>query len=120
MESNIRTTRSFVFRTAWRVAGAFDSFADALRYAWRVAKLKLRMLAGAVEFAYRKVDGTVRTAVGTLAPKYVDYEYKGQASSCRTLAYYDIERGGFRCCRLENIIFQCTTDTQQQKQRKRG
>jgi len=108
METHIKTTRetrSFVFRTAWQVAASFKSFADALRYAWRVAKLKLRMLSGAVEFAYRKVDGGLRTAVGTLAPRYVDYECKGHASSCKTLAYYDIERGGFRCCRLENIIF---------------
>jgi len=100
-----RETRSFVFWTAWQVARSFGSFGEALRYAWKVAKLKLRMLAGAVEFAYRKVDGGLRTAVGTLAPRYVDYEHKGHASSCKTLAYYDIEHGGFRCCRLENVIF---------------
>jgi len=103
--TGIRETRRFVFRTAWQVAKSFGSFGEALRYAWRVAKLKMNMLAGAVEFAYRKVDGGLRTAVGTLAPRYVDYEHKGHASSCRALAYYDIERGGFRCCRLENIIF---------------
>jgi len=104
METNIRTTRSFVFRTAWRVAGSFKSFADALRYAWRVAKLRLRMLAGAAGFAYRKVDGTVREAFGTLCGPFAAAKGSGRASA-GTLAYYDIDAGGWRSCRLENVIF---------------
>lgn len=52
----------------------FGSISKTLEYAWKVVKLKLKMLSKVVEFSYRKVDGSIRTAIGTLAPAYVDYE----------------------------------------------
>lgn len=97
--------KSLVFKTAWQIANNFNSFADALVYAWKVVKLKLSMLKKVVEFMYRKVDGSIRTAVGTLAPTHIEYEYKGQVSSNKVFTYFDVEQNGFRSCKLENLIF---------------
>ncbi|MGJ1414070.1 SH3 beta-barrel fold-containing protein [Sphingobacterium multivorum] len=97
--------KSLVFKTAWQLKNNFKSFSDALAYAWKVVKLKLAMLSKVVEFKYQKVDGSIRTAIGTLSSKFVDYEYKGQTSSNKVFTYYDVEQGGFRSCKIENIIF---------------
>jgi len=89
--------------TAWSVADKFNSFADALVYAWRVIKLQIALLCGVVEFQYRKVDGSVRKAVGTLD---ISYERKSSQTSKRgAFTYWDIEAGGFRSCRIESLIF---------------
>lgn len=97
--------KSLVFKTAWQVRNAFASFAQALKHAWALIKLKYAMLNGVVEFAYRKVDGSIRTAVGTLQAPHVNYEFKGQASSNKTFAYFDLEQGAFRCFKIENLIY---------------
>lgn len=97
--------KSLVFKTAWQLKSIFKSFADALAYAWKVVKLKLSMLNKVVEFKYKKVGGSIRTAIGTLSTKFVDYEYKGQTSSNKVFTYYDVEQDAFRSCKVENLIF---------------
>jgi len=109
METHTKTTRetrSFVFRTAWAAFRAgIGSFADALRHAWRAAKLKTRMLAGEAEFAYRKVDGTARRAFGTLCGPFARAKGTGRPASDKVLAYYDLESDGWRSCRIEALLF---------------
>jgi len=48
----------------------------------------------------------VRTAISTLAEKYVDYEYKDQTSSNKAFTYFDVEQNAFRSCRVENLIYE--------------
>src|SRR5690606_39900987 len=67
-------TRSRLFRMAHAIKSQFTTFAKALAHAWRVIKLQARMLLGDVAFQYRKVDGGIRDAVGTLN---FSYEAKG-------------------------------------------
>lgn len=97
--------KSLVFKTAWQIASNFAMFAEALKHAWQLIKLKYAMLKGVVEFSYRKVDGTIRTAVGTLQEPHVNYEFKGNASTNKTMAYFDLEQGAFRCFKIENLIY---------------
>ncbi|MFC4213492.1 SH3 beta-barrel fold-containing protein [Pedobacter lithocola] len=97
--------KSLVFKTAWQIASNFGTFAEALKHAWELIKLKFAMMKGVVEFSYRKVDGSIRTAVGTLQMPHVNYEYKGKPSTNKTLAYYDLEQGAFRCFKIENLIY---------------
>jgi Ni,Fe-hydrogenase III component G len=96
--------KTLVFKTAWQLIDKFNNFSEALKYAWAVVKLKIKMLKSVVEFSYYKVDGSTRNAIGTLQSKFVDYEYKGQTSSNKVFSYYDIEQGGFRCFKIENLI----------------
>lgn len=96
--------KKLVFKTAWQLVDRFETFSKALRYAWALVKLKYSMLNGVVEFAYKKVDGSIRTAVGTLQAPHVNYEFKGNESTTKTMAYYDLEQGAFRCFRIDNLI----------------
>ncbi|WP_036691714.1 SH3 beta-barrel fold-containing protein [Pedobacter glucosidilyticus] len=97
--------RSLVFKTAWQLNSSFKNFSEALKHAWAIIKLKYKMLKGVVEFAYKKVDGSIRTAVGTLHAPHVNYEFKGQPSSNKTMAYFDLEQGSFRSFKIENLIY---------------
>lgn len=97
--------KSLVFKTAWQIASNFATFSKALKHAWQLVKLKYAMLKGVVEFAFRKMDGSIRTAAGTLQAQHVNYEFKGNASTNKTMAYYDLEQGAFRCFKIENLIY---------------
>ncbi|MGJ1414108.1 SH3 beta-barrel fold-containing protein [Sphingobacterium multivorum] len=97
--------KTLLFTIAHRVKSSFATFSEALKYAWKIIKLKSKLSKEIVSFKYKKVDGSIRTAIGTLSSKFVDYEYKGQTSSNKVFTYYDVEHGAFRSCKVENLIF---------------
>lgn len=95
--------KSRLFNIAWSVADKFDTFSEALTYAWKVIKLQWSLLCGTISFSYKKVDGSIRKAVGTLD---VSYERKtDKPSNKNVFTYWDIECGMFRGCKIENLIF---------------
>lgn len=94
--------KSQLMKSAWAIRKQFKNFADALRAAWKAYKLKAQMKTNNVIFKFRKVDGSIREAVGTLN---VDYEAKGGATkNYGVINYYDCESLGFRSFRIENLI----------------
>lgn len=96
--------KTLVFKTAWQLRNSFKTFREALIQAWKVVKLKYKMLNGVVEFTFKKVDGSLRNAVGTLQSRFVNYEFKGKESSTGVFAYFDIEQNSFRSFRAENLV----------------
>ena len=50
--------KSRVFKSAWQIASNFKSFAEALKHAWELIKLKKAMLKGIVKFTYKRLDGS--------------------------------------------------------------
>ena len=77
---------------------------EALKCAW--ANIKLRALLGkkVVEFYFKKTDGTLRQAFGTLMSDRVP-ETKGvkkTADSCQV--YFDCEKEEWRCFKKCNLI----------------
>lgn len=92
-----------LFKMAHAIKSNFESFADALRHAWKVIKLYIRMKKENVNFTFRKVDGSLRKAVGTLN---VSYERKtDKPSPFNVFIYWDVEADGFRSAKVENLIF---------------
>lgn len=92
---------------AWTIARRTGkTFAVALAESWRLYRLIRRMRAGVVRFAYEKTDGTLRRAAGTLhdVAHLVTGRGKRTAQSTETVRYYDVEAGGFRSFRIENLI----------------
>lgn len=94
-----------LFNIAWSIVDQFESFAEALTHAWRVVKLQFALCTQAVvNFTYKKVDGSIRDAVGTLetvpTPKggYRKPNYS-------ILNYFDLQQRDWRCCKVENLIF---------------
>lgn len=68
---------------------------DAFVQAWKVVKAKIAMKAGKVAFSYIKKDGTLRPAVGGVAP---DDPKKSSGHKYNPLyvRYFDVVAQGFR------------------------
>ena len=113
MSKNVETRReelSGIMRTAWTVAKSENiSLSTALRLAWKSFKLKLRMKTEVVKFAFKKIDGTVREAVGTLVsdmlPKRDEStQTKERAKNYGVQVYYDLDRDCFRSFKVANLL----------------
>lgn len=95
---------SAIMRRAWALMRSTGkAFAVCLSKAWAIYRLIKQMRRGVVAFAYEKTDGTLRRAKGTL--QGVAALIKGTGvKSPKTVRYYDVEAGGFRSFRTENLI----------------
>lgn len=81
------------------------SFSEAQKLAWSNAKLRTALHQGPVQFSYKKKNGEVRQAIGTLhniEPLLVGSD-KFQ-SDILTLRYYDLEKQDFRAMKINNLI----------------
>ena len=94
-----------LFNIAWSIVDQFDSFAEALKHAWKVIRLQFELCTRAlVEFKYKKVDGSIREAVGTLETVPMPKGgYKKPNHSI--LTYFDLQVQEWRCAKVENLIF---------------
>ena len=81
---------------------------DGIAKAIRVEQLKKKLRSGQiVKFAYLKKDGSIRIAFGTTNPDFIADKVCGWGVSREeyaTTAYYDLESGGWRSFRWENLI----------------
>jgi len=80
---------------------------DSLITSSMIELLQLKMMNGVTHFLYRKKDGTIREAWGTLLPKVVNNSTNGfgiprKYYNCQ--AYFDIELQEWRSFRYENLI----------------
>ena len=103
------TELSRIMMTAWSVRRTDNvTMSTALRLAWKSYKLKIRMRTEVVRFAFRKIDGTVREAVGTMIDTMVPhYERKTgvvRTPNYTTQAYYDLDRQCFRCYKVSALL----------------
>ncbi len=92
-------------RRAWalfRVTG--NAFAICLSKAWALYRMVCRMRSGIVRFTYKKVDGTLRNAVGTLQDISATVKGSGRSDDGRTVKYYDTEVAGWRSFKVGNIV----------------
>src|SRR5690606_5509881 len=96
-------TRSRLFRIAHAIKSQFQSFAAALAHAWRVIKLQARMLLCDVAFQYRKVDGSIREAVGTLNFSY-ETKGSGRTAPADSMVYFDRTANGIRSFKILNLV----------------
>lgn len=97
--------RHFLFKLAHAVKSKYSTFAEALKYAWKVVKLKSKMTTQVVSFKFKKVDGSIRQALGTLRPDYLPSSTGKRGSKDTVLTYFDLERQEYRCTKIENLIF---------------
>ena len=77
---------------------------EALKCAWANLKLKAALKVKIVEFYFKKTDGTLRQAFGTLLENRVP-ETKGTkktADNCQV--YFDTEKEEWRCFKKCNLV----------------
>lgn len=95
-----------IMKMAWRFAKTTGTaFADCLRTAWQNFKLAAAMRVGIVRFYFRKVDGTIREAWGTLKADLVPPTTGTDRKRNDTVqTYFDTERQEWRCFKKLNLI----------------
>lgn len=81
---------------------------DGISKALLIEQLKRKLRSGQiVKFAYIKSNGDIRVAYGTTNVDFVKDKIRGWGDSREnyaTSAYYDLEKGGWRSFRWENLI----------------
>jgi len=94
--------RSRVFKQAHQIrvtSGA--TMSQALSKAWAIYRLTKKMKAETVSFQFKKKDGTIRNAHGTL----LGVEVKGVGTPCyKTVSYFDVDKQGWRGFTAANLI----------------
>ena len=74
---------------------------------WELYRLAKRMRSGEVKFAYEKVNGSIRYAIGTLKNVPAGATNKGKRMtkpSYKTFSYFDVDKQEFRSFKIENLV----------------
>lgn len=110
LKYTIMRTREFlheVMSLAWQfVKRNGYTMSEAMKVAWANLKLKGEMKKKIVKFYFKKVDGSVREAYGTLneklMPAITGTDNRKKNDTVQT--YYDTERQEFRCFKKANLM----------------
>lgn len=107
MSTNFKNSMREVMSLAWQMVKKNGfSMSEALKTAWANLKLKSEMKKRIVKFYFKKVDGSVREAYGTLneklMPAVTGNDKRTKNDTVQT--YFDTERGEFRCYKKANLM----------------
>ena len=97
--------KSVLFKMAWAMLKETGkSFAVCLARSWRALKLRTRMLKEEVEFAFEKVDGSLKRVTATLC-NLPGGAIKGTGkSNFKSIAYWDIKAMRFGSFKVGKLI----------------
>lgn len=100
------TFRTKVFKYAWQIVKSTGvKFKVALVRAWRIYKLRKRMIKETVKFTFKKIDGSLRVAYGTLKePRQKFFVKRKTNQDFKTVCFYDTLINEFRSFKVENLI----------------
>ena len=103
------STKSFLYEVmslAWQfVRKNGFTMSEALKCAWANMKLKLQMKSKIVEFYFKKTDGTLRQAFGTLKENLIgEVKGTGRKPNDNLQVYWDTEKEEYRCFKKCNLI----------------
>lgn len=106
MTTDFKSQMSELMKRAWMLVKVYGfSMAEAMKQAWQVLKLKTALKNGIVKFYYQKLDGTIRTAWGTLKEGLIpETKGAGRKKNESVIAYYDNEKGSYRGFKIANLI----------------
>jgi len=97
---------SNIMAMAWRffrITG--QGFAECLRKAWANFKLTAAMRTRIVKFYFRKVDGSIREAYGTLRVDLIPSTTGDDRKRNDTVqVYFDTEKQEYRCFKRLNLV----------------
>ncbi len=104
-----KVTRSAVMSAAWKLVRAGISHSNAMRQAWKDAKLAALWEAlslGFVWITFQKVDGTVTTRKATRRADLVPDPDKprGGAAGRATISFWSDTDAGWRSFKADNLI----------------
>ena len=104
---SFKETMKEIMSLAWQMVKRNGyTMSEALKVAWANVKLRMAMKSRIVRFYFRKVDGSVREAWGTLSESIVPAtngsSNRKQNDTIQT--YFDTERMGWRCYKKANLL----------------
>lgn len=109
MKAQINKSDLFKMAHAMVRKATCSNLSEALRQAWKVMKVKAQMLVGKAEFTFRKLNGEIRKAVGTLCN--INYTPKTPANGkprapkpADLICYFDVEANGFRSFTAASLL----------------
>lgn len=91
---------------AWQFAKKNGfTMGEALKCAWANMKLKADLKVKIVEFYFKKTDGTLRQAFGTLKENLIgEIKGTGRKPNDNLQVYWDTEKEEYRCFKKCNLI----------------
>lgn len=106
MSTQKRSQLSEIMNLAWQMVKRNGyTMSEALKVAWCNIKLKARMKDGIVKFYFKKVDGSLREAFGTLKENLLpETQGTGRKANCTLQTYFDTERQDWRCFKVANLV----------------
>jgi len=103
--NNTPNFRSATLSRAWAIKRTTgELFSICLVRAWQIYRLTKRMGYEVVNFAFKKLDGTLRYAAGTLENVGMFLKNSNRVRNYGVVTYYDVDALNFRCFRAENLI----------------
>ena len=106
MATTYRNQLRDILNLAWQfVRKNGYSMSEALKCAWANFKLKAALKVKVVEFYFKKTDGTLRQAFGTLKANLIgEVKGTGRKSNDNLQVYWDTEKEEYRCFKKFNLI----------------
>ncbi len=101
-----RESLSKIMSLAWQMVRKNGyTISEAMKVAWQNFKLKAKMSKGIVRFYYRKVNGELREAFGTLSGKLLpETKETGRKANSTLQTYFDTERAEWRSFKIANLV----------------
>lgn len=106
MSTKIKNQLKEVMLMAWTfVKRNGFSMSEALKCAWVNMKLKAAMKQRIVKFYFKKVDGSIREAYGTLKENLIPATSGDSRKKNDTIqVYFDTEKQEYRCFKKANLL----------------
>lgn len=106
MSTTFKSQMKEVMQMAWSfVRKNGYSMSEALKCAWANLKLKAALKVKIVEFYFKKTDGTLRQAFGTLKENLIgEVKGTGRKPNDNLQVYWDTEKEEYRCFKKCNLI----------------
>lgn len=104
--AKFKETMREIMRLAWSFVHKNGyTMSDALKCAWANVKLRSMLSNRIVEFYFKKTDGTLRQAFGTLKEGLIgEIKGTGRKPNDNLQLYWDTEKEEYRCFKKCNLI----------------
>ncbi len=107
MSNERKSTLASIMQMAWSfVKRNGFTMAEALKVAWANYKLKNAMKTGIVQFYFRKINGEIRQAFGTLKAEILpETQGKSRKANETVQVYFDTDRQEYRSFKRCNLLY---------------
>lgn len=99
--------KSQLFKDAWTFLkkGIYKTFSEALKASWQRFKIMYQMFDGQVSFSFRKGNGEIRQATGTLKAQFLPQSsHPGKYNYPDVIKYFDLDKNEWRAFRIERLL----------------